>query len=629
MDTFFAILKKSLVVTIFVIFAFVGTYIPQNWNLVEVAHAGGPMGGSTLFAQIKNTTETIGTNAATSATAGFTALTSAGTASGVIKDIADAVFWAAAKGIVSSMVSSIVSWINSGFKGSPAFVTDLDGFLLSAADETFGSYLQELGGIASFICSPFSLDVRLALAIQYQQVRNQEAAPTCTLTGALANIEEFLSGAGGLGSFSDNGGWNNLIKITSQSSTYTPYGAVLSAQAEMSARLRNAEGEEIALLGFGDGFLSMESCETVPGPGGEQEVCTITTPGQVIEESLSFNLTAGQRTLIEADEVNEIVGALMGQLAKKAITGAGGLLGLSPGTGYTNPIYENGSFVSDIRVEAEELNADRIKVMLEDDIATQISFEDLIADGDYVSLLDAYSVNTAHTDRAKGLALDAIDDITVIENAIADNLIILNQMLATLIDVNASNEVKNAVVIEYMDSSADYYTEIDIAQSEGAWDSILRMPEQAEEPIDYVALLAELERALVIQQDVYDLATTSIDALIAIADDDDADAQDQADATTYAQEASLAIVNTKANGTNEGYIAELTGLITKLVGLNNPGPPPCDSDPRDCGNENEVAKAGISAGKLEVANAAERLQPDVYKTKNLNAYTVNWTAIID
>jgi len=49
MDTFFSLLKKGLVATVFIMFAFVATYIPQPYNNVQEAEAGGGgVGGATL-----------------------------------------------------------------------------------------------------------------------------------------------------------------------------------------------------------------------------------------------------------------------------------------------------------------------------------------------------------------------------------------------------------------------------------------------------------------------------------------------------------------------------------------------------------------------------------------------------
>lgn len=236
------------------------------------------------------------------------------------------------------MVSSMIDWINSGFQGSPAFVQDLGGFLLQAADEAFGRFIKD----GSFICSPFRLDVQIAVAIEYDQSRTNEP-PTCTISGIFKNFESFIDGE-----FSQ-GGWDDWFKITSNPAVYTEYGSVLTAKATARARVINAKGEEFNILGFGDGFLSGKVCQNVTGPDGVTEECAIVKPGKTIADALNKALGAGQDTLVTADEISEIIAALLGQLANKAISGAAGLLGLSGGTGYTYQGYSRGSFAEELR----------------------------------------------------------------------------------------------------------------------------------------------------------------------------------------------------------------------------------------------------------------------------------------
>ena len=50
------------------------------------------------------------------------------------KQVVDAIAWTVAKTAVQSLTQSIVNWINSGFEGSPAFVTDLENNLGNLSD---------------------------------------------------------------------------------------------------------------------------------------------------------------------------------------------------------------------------------------------------------------------------------------------------------------------------------------------------------------------------------------------------------------------------------------------------------------------------------------------------------------
>lgn len=347
MDTIFAILKKGLVATVFIAFAFAATYVPQNWNSIEYAHAGAAGGGATeptqwaqfmadkayQAADLAKSAVNIAKNTITAAqsilTAGYTFLLQN-------KELVlDGLAWTAAKIVVQEILDALVDWIRGGFQGRPAFVEDLGGFLLETADAAVGQYLDGLGGIGSFICSPFQLDIRVALDIKYNEtVRSNGEKPvsTCKLSDIKGNLEDFISGLPG--SFDQTGitgggagtGWENWFEVVSQPSTYTPYGAQLSAEAGMRAALINAKGDEMKILDWGDGFLSGTLCETVHGAGTVEDDCFINKPGKIVQEALSFNIDSERQALITADEFNEVLAALLSQLAKKFIGGAGGLL---------------------------------------------------------------------------------------------------------------------------------------------------------------------------------------------------------------------------------------------------------------------------------------------------------------
>lgn len=322
MDFFFTALKKGVVATLFIVFAFVATYTPQlPTSQVPEAEAGGFGGFATEVTQLLNRA-LLGANVVqTTITAGATS------ANFYLDSVLDTLGWAVAKRMVSIMVRDLINWVNSGFSGSPAFVQDFRGFLLNVADQEIGRVISELGSIGSFICSPFRLDAQVSIALQYSRSRTQQTAPTCTLSGVISNIQGFISG------IDPGNGLQDWIQITSTPETYTPYGAVLSAQATARARLINAEGEEIKLLDFGDGFLSQKLCRSVSGFTGSQD-CSIVKPGKIVQEALSFNLDTGRQSLVEADEINELIAALLGQLANQALSGVAGILGLSGGDGF-------------------------------------------------------------------------------------------------------------------------------------------------------------------------------------------------------------------------------------------------------------------------------------------------------
>jgi len=329
MDFFFNTLRKGLVATIFLIFAFSATYIPQlPTSDVHEAEAGGLTGGALEITQNLNRV-ILGSNLVQN-----TMTAAATTWNWTKENVLDGIGWAIAKRIVSGIIQSLIDWVNSGFAGKPAFLQDMKGFLLNIADEVAGEFISDImiGDFSlGFLCSPFRLDVGIAIETRYAQGRSTgSSAPSCTLSGIIDNIEGFIGG------FDSGNGLSDWITITSSPQTYTPYGNVLEAEANLRARIINSQGEEVSLLGFADGFLSKKQCQTVTGADGRtsEANCQVVLPGKVISEQVNKALGAGQDSLIEADEINELIAALIGQLANTAMSGVAGLLGLSGGDAF-------------------------------------------------------------------------------------------------------------------------------------------------------------------------------------------------------------------------------------------------------------------------------------------------------
>ncbi len=249
---------------------------------------------------------------------GFTAISASGSQTLVVKEYAlDKIGWAIANIIIQEMSHNIVNWINSGFDGNPAFVTDLGGFLTDISDRVAGSFIE--GTELSLLCDPFQLQIRRALAINYNSTFGKTIE--CRLSNVVDNIDNFLAGDFGAG------GWKGWYELTVQDNPYSRY---LQASEKLDARIVNAKGRELKLLDWGNGFLSWKECG---GSGATDPIstanCPIVTPGKVIESQLNDTLDSGRNRLIVADEIDEIIGALLTQLTQQALSGSGGLFGLS------------------------------------------------------------------------------------------------------------------------------------------------------------------------------------------------------------------------------------------------------------------------------------------------------------
>lgn len=250
--------------------------------------------------------------------------------------VLDEIAFMLAKAALSEITSGVVDWINSGFQGDPAFVTDLEQYLLDAADEVAGNIIY--GTDLGFLCSPLELDVRLALEIQYAKSNDLGYAVQCTLSDVVGNVEDFYNG-----NFLA-GGWPGWFEFVTKPQNNI-YGATAIASARLENEILAAQNRKLETLQWGEGFLSFEECQEV-GPKKIKK-CKTVTPGQVISEQLTFELSVGERTLIEADELNEVISALLGQLGSMALQGAGGLFGLSGGgsgggSSYTSQLRQSG-----------------------------------------------------------------------------------------------------------------------------------------------------------------------------------------------------------------------------------------------------------------------------------------------
>lgn len=355
METLHNIIQKVLTLVFALSFAFVAIYVPQSWHKntdlqIEPAQAGLRALESTQWLNKILLGKSLIEETITAVATKYLAF----------KDsVLDGLSWVAAKGFLGVITNEVVSWVNSGFNGQPAFVQDLQGYLTRQGLNVFNEFYQEIP-VANYIPDPFKFDVQNAFADIYAQARsgNPTQTPAADLTGSLQNLDKFVAG-----SFSD-GGWDAWLKVAVQPNTYTPYGNIMAVQQEASERMQAKQANEDQLVSLGDGFMSNKVCRVLEIGGVDRERCEVSTPGQVISEALNFQLTVGQESLIASDEVQEMLGSLLQQVGLQAISGAAGLLGLSGGTGYTDTTHSTGSYVDEINKEQEEIADEVAKDLL-------------------------------------------------------------------------------------------------------------------------------------------------------------------------------------------------------------------------------------------------------------------------
>ena len=253
-----------------------------------------------------------------------------------------------ARSVIQQVTASIVDWINSGFDGKPAFVQDYKQFFTNVADRAAGEFIQ--GSDLAFLCSPFKLQVRIAIAQSYAHQRSgsNAAATSCTLSKAVTNVDDFLNNG-----FS-SGGWGGLLAFTTEP-TNNPYGATMYAQMLLNNKIL-ADSRDAGLKISPGGFLSKEECtgpiNTVPGTPnyGKQTSCKIVTPGQTIEAELHKTLGTNIDSLNLADNFDEIISALINQLMTRVLYQ--GLANISGQNGYAGNFSSGQDVQAQIAAEA-------------------------------------------------------------------------------------------------------------------------------------------------------------------------------------------------------------------------------------------------------------------------------------
>lgn len=227
-----------------------------------------------------------------------------------------------AETLIQNFTRSIIDWINSGFQGSPAFVTNPEGFFVDVSDQVIGNFIEtELGSLGELLCSPFDLQLRISLGILYSSSDRDRIS--CRLTDIQRNVYDAFTA----GSFVLSGGWDSWYAFTALPQNNV-WGSYLLVSDSLNSRLSQKINTELEKLRWGRGFLSYQKCVEKNADGTCKKKGPIQTPGSVIERQLNDTLGLQSQKIAVADEINEILGALINQ-ALVQVFRPGGLLGIS------------------------------------------------------------------------------------------------------------------------------------------------------------------------------------------------------------------------------------------------------------------------------------------------------------
>ncbi|MDP2650380.1 MAG: hypothetical protein Q8P16_02335 [bacterium] len=235
--------------------------------------------------------------------------------------------------LISFIIQSIVRWTNEGFDGNPAFISNLPLHLLERISDPVAE--QILTGPASqAIAEPFRRDVQVMLAKNYANTtRRPENALRCGVSSE--NIISFSNNESG----GDDRAGALFEYITNPSCN--PLFAGLGAQNYLYETISAEQQRELTQLEWGSGFRSVESEREIDLGGGQSvSVNRIVTPGFMIAEHLRQLIGTGLRQSENADEIDEIISALMSNIGTEMLTDQEGLSGLSRSFGGRAPYVD-------------------------------------------------------------------------------------------------------------------------------------------------------------------------------------------------------------------------------------------------------------------------------------------------
>jgi hypothetical protein len=268
--------------------------------------------------------------APTVAISGNTEQTASATSGDLYKEcVLDPLAWAAKTLIIEGITASILGWINDGFDGGPTFLTDPEGFFRDIAFAALDGFMSN-SGLDTLLCEPFSLNVRMivAQAAATPQFGSTKGTGACSLDkifgpGFMGTPKMGFDTMVGNGNIDFDGGGIPAAMGLIQSGN-NGFASVFDVQSEAAQRVGKTTGKEASLLSMGDGYFSIR-CDT----NGDDinEVCT---PGQFVTEQIDDWMGGGLSQLEVADEISEIINAIVQTLVQKILTESGindGLLG--------------------------------------------------------------------------------------------------------------------------------------------------------------------------------------------------------------------------------------------------------------------------------------------------------------
>ena len=231
--------------------------------------------------------------------------------------------------VVQKVNKSTIDWVNNGFDGKPAYMTDPYSVLRTTTekvveDVVYGDYSLK------HISPDFELPLKFAINDYYFGQKPGELSYQPVSTVNKYEDDEVFS-------------WSKFLDMgtnpaNSLFSNY--YNLIDDIDRVVGERGSNLQEE----IDRGKGYLSLRQCEDGWEYDGSSEAakhCKIVTPGYTIAEQVNKAISSDVDRVIFANEVDELMGVLVDGLLSKTLS-SGGLASIS------DPDYSNMGVKSEI-----------------------------------------------------------------------------------------------------------------------------------------------------------------------------------------------------------------------------------------------------------------------------------------
>ncbi|HEY4477155.1 MAG TPA: hypothetical protein VJB56_00835 [Candidatus Paceibacterota bacterium] len=223
---------------------------------------------------------------------------------------------------IQAVKNNALSWVSKGWSGgAPLFIEDPATFFGQFADIGAGQFLDDLKSQilnGNIFCGEFALDIydiipRIGISadVDITGIKGFARRGQCTVNNLAASYNDFSAG-----------GWDNLQKA--RLAPNNPYGFMILALEQEEAKTQETTNNKILESLWGDGFLPVQGdanngCVSSDGSSPGCDRYKTQTPAKTTADRTSRATNTDIDTIVQADELTEIITAIAEQFVQEAI----------------------------------------------------------------------------------------------------------------------------------------------------------------------------------------------------------------------------------------------------------------------------------------------------------------------